>query len=313
MAALESELKSLDVAKLDADTGRCDDAEADSRRMIALEPTSHRAPKYLANILASKGLADAARVALTRSAELDEVAQASTFANAFINTWNGDFEQALRDFDKTEQPVQPPPSWQEHRYKTRFHLLLEMGQTNAALRFGNERSSKSVGSIGIEDADDYLEPWCRLYRMGGIPSSDWERRVREWRGRRGRQTGTHGWAEFETWVESEACRARTGDEARAIIAANPSEMRVDRLMTNCDAEGAEELGRLFLLGGNRARALPFLQMAAHTCRSLQFPFAQMHPSHPAESSRHDTEAKNLVDLGVGCGQHRLPSGWPWAH
>ena len=266
---------------LDGGAGRCDDALADSRKLIGIDPENWRHYKYLANALAGTGAARESVVAAMgqwferRDPKFRAEDQAHAEAALAIN--EGDFVTArtkVADWEKAIAGV--AEEWvhaDEMRLQTQLALEMERSSEASAIaaQFIAQRSAWTPTAIFYDDSR--IGAWSVQARTGAISPSAF-RLLRS------------------TWLETEAVRAEASPFATNSTGVRWTAAYADSTVTVADAREAlvalprflplpnphirkpffdEPIGRVFLLAGQIDDALPFLERGAHACFALEYP------------------------------------------
>jgi tetratricopeptide (TPR) repeat protein len=279
-------------AALDSGMGRCAEFEAESRRMLLVEPTSGVAQVYLAAALAANGASsDTIRGALDQAIELGEASaggqQTSRIAHAWLDAelamYAADFEGARARIDAVEQLQASDSGETGHAQATRWRLLVDEETGDAA-------RSRSDATAYIDRVPTFLPDGALIARPMALAVLQ---RTRTLPAPRLASLRSEAWAATEpegvqrtpgddalAWIGFDAEPARTAAEARQAIAGRPP-AKLGALLSpflwDLDQDGYIDraLGNLYLLAGQLEDALPALQRGAAACDVLHAPVEQM--------------------------------------
>jgi serine/threonine protein kinase len=269
-----------DRATLDADDGRCADAETAIRQVIALDPSNFYAYALLADLLAHSGAEDAMSIAAERHIALDGDLPTAAQWRGLLNTWRGEILLAQDAFLKaSEQTLTEAQAFQRDRYGMRIAVAIESGQHQRVLDTAGELLGRASGLLRSSEDDIRIDAWCALHRVDAISNTQWQERARQWRSEQPSGTRSHGSLTFDRWLDSSACGVVTKAEALEALAEQPPREYMGSASDIAEVTEAERLGRLFLLAQDYDRAIPLLSRAARSCRSLTQVVGQMHASH----------------------------------
>jgi serine/threonine protein kinase len=260
------------------DRGECEAMEADARRMLARGDTGWRAYGKLARALVAIGQpAEAVRAALAQkwsTAPASSLRTTQITDEASLAILSGDFVSARARAAELEQLVATEPLEAKHEDASWLlvDLYAEMGMPDRAARAADEFLKTRSGwqSMGR------WSPRPLFYAVavhGGLRTEE-ERRT-------ARDRWLSEWASGDPlflpqqWIHGYAFPATTAAEGREALAAAPTP--IPRPMFNeFHRNGFESVGRVYLLAGRPAEALPHLRQAAASCSALAAPFSSIH-------------------------------------
>ncbi len=245
--------------------GNCAAAETDARRMLVVDPKSYRTYEYLALALAGAdapidGVGEALGKRTALHAE-ERRAVAAAQAGTWLALLSGDFTAAEAGARAWDAALAGSLIESDHA-KALHHLLdalEERGDVATALSEADAFERRSSAWTRDDPLGIRMRIAILRHHAGRIDDKELARvrddLVREARERRPDLTA--GWI----WYLSRATFVDTADEAKSAIATMAPEG------PPADASGLWEdnLGRILLLAGDAARALPHLERAAKSC------------------------------------------------
>jgi eukaryotic-like serine/threonine-protein kinase len=263
-------------ARLRGFAGQCDGMEADAHAWIAADRESGNAFYALAEALNARGApVDSVREALSSAeARTDTAAQPGTLDHNRFSMFmvQGDFSAALVQAQRLEENLPPDAAiaW-------RFLAVMEIA--DAAFESGNGSAAGQAALRFLKRADAWTPTSAgelampiailRLAHRTGVMERDEAERARaRWMTRiDATLAGQSEQARRMVWVYAFAAFASTAEDAREALAAVP---RFGPLPAADDATptSARMFGRVHLLAGDRAAALPYFRRAAGGCYIL---------------------------------------------
>jgi tetratricopeptide (TPR) repeat protein len=279
-------------AAIDSGLGRCAEFEAESRRMLAVEPTSGVAQVVLAAALAADGASvDTVRGALDQAIELGEASSGGEQAMRVARAWlaaelalyGADFDAAGARIDAVEQLQAADPGGQGHAQAARWRLLMDE-------EVGDAARARADATAYIDRVPTLLPDGAAIARPMALAVLRHATAITR---ERNALFYHEGWAatvppgvertpgdDALTWVSFEADPARTEAEARYALAARPAGKLgafLAPFLWDLDQEGFidRSLGNAYLLAGRLDEAVPALQRGAAACDVLHAPIEQM--------------------------------------
>jgi serine/threonine-protein kinase len=259
------------------DDGRCADAEADTRRMLAINPSSANLYYDLAQEMLARGeavepVADALSRRSALMASADDRLVAEHQEGELVALLRGDLRRASREMAELVKLGTSHPGIHPSRFASeQLDVLFEMGdRTEAQALFKAAHAQlRTAGS----DADS--EPNLTLAVLelhAGERPRDEVRAIQARLFAAMRERGARGeapWNPFLAWcgvyasnVEDEA------DAADAMAAFERLDVKIDaRVLRHTDA--ARYLGKVYALAGRGAEAVPLLEHATRSCHPFQ--------------------------------------------
>jgi tetratricopeptide (TPR) repeat protein len=253
------------------DRGRCEDFDADTRRLVVIEPSGTRAYLWRAIALAQeRAPLDAIREALDKRASLELTDARKIRDSAEEQIWLGllvgDFALAQKATRELDARGRDQLSEQDHyeAFSVMLDTLLETGDLGAALQLGDDYEHRSRAwtadrPLGMRMRIAYLR-----HHAGRLDERGFERARQELVDEAVRLGIKPG----EAWRATYARDAETADDARAALAALP-----EGPLETAAGHGlvCEALGHALLLAGRPGDALPWLRQAASSCAAMVAP------------------------------------------
>jgi len=261
--------------------GRCNDVEADAKRIMATDPDSPRGYQNLAEASLAMGKPNATAALLLQQSwgHLPDNSRAWQEANdkTSLAAFFGDYpaaEQNLRELERVAASSNDLydnviPAW------GRARLYVENGETARAASVADEFLKRkdawapdlSVDEFGVEiDMTPLMLDTLR--RAGKLSRPDFDQRFAEW---------TKGWEQRlpraylgYVWVYGHVWTATTREDAVKALAAIPKYAPLPWYRPGLLADAL--VGRTYLQAGQPADALPILERATKSCHVLDDPF-----------------------------------------
>jgi serine/threonine-protein kinase len=272
-----------DLADLDSNEGKCDDAEQLARSLIALDPQSAQGYVRLARAVYGKGdPIEGARVALTQAylrvpKTLEKVETLS--GDHRLAVLEGNFvaaEEALKSWEK--EIAANPDEWDHARpLHSRMLLLLETGKQAEAAKLADEYLKRRAAWTPDDFREDpTIYALATKYRAGAMPReamaqqrAQWLQRELDRPGRIGQLPGDN---KGEAWVLAYASPAVTSQDAREALDVLPKfEPLPDDLVRTTVVD--DPIGQTYALAGKEEEGLAYLARAAATCGAVDHPIA----------------------------------------
>ena len=266
-------------AMIHAQRGACVDLEADTRRMIVIEPSGHRAFDFLARALFARGRPiETVREALRQKWDLyppGKRAARELYDRAQLDLATGDFVSAERRAKELERLVEAATTDLEHAEAANqlLDVYAETGRTDRAADVADAFLKRrdvwiATSPIGENPVQAVVPRLLAVSARGGrITAADFETKRDAW------LTDSQArisplWAK-ELWYSAYASITDDEASARAALAVLPrfSPLPPGRDFTMADAA----TGRAYLLAGDAASALPYLERGASTCLAFDAP------------------------------------------
>ena len=257
--------------------GRCPDMERDARLMASTSP-SMRSHDWVARALYANGAPPQAVSAALElkwaAAKDDQRAAMRQRDETHLAILRGDLSAAERLQKELASGVANDPSEDAHATEVvpLMELLVEMGRAADAARLASDY-------VGARSAWKSAGPWSPLPEMLSVALH--AGRLREDERTTARATWLRQWDELEgplhlqSWVLGYAIPATTAQDAFAALEVAPGAL--PRVHSNqFHREGLEASGRVLLLAGRGADAVPYLRRAAGACSALQVPVEHTH-------------------------------------
>ncbi len=267
----------IELGDLELREGRCREMEAAVRRAIAGAPDSSRPYERLAEALFGQGtpveaVRDAVDAALARVPEARRAPERAHWRYQ-LAVIRGDFDDALRATGEWRKATSGASSFAARYFPVdaEVKVLVETGRDAEARR--ELQAFDRAASALSEDSyfgDLGLDASATLYRLGALARPDFVAEREAWLARNA-APGATGWeAAAMVWPYAFVTPARTADDAREALGAR------DRYAPIAPAAVREptvdgEVGRVLLLAGRGAEALPYLRRAAASCGGLVDP------------------------------------------
>ena len=266
----------------------CDAVEADARRLQAASSQSSNAYVYLADVATAKGrplesVEDLLSQAASRVPASDRPI-AGISARAAVATLRGDFEAAQRVLAEAS-PVLAPLSDQASHYQVRAFetaLALESGKTDQAGRLAEDILRRKDSWLADPRSEDWaiardLEPYfLDVQRRAGRISATYRASRRD--------AWTAAWRAKAVpfhrkylWLNAQAALVDDEEGAREALAAQP-DGGIPPFYTQTYPD--EGLGKMYLLAGRAAEALPYLRRAALGCYGAENPLGYVRAALP---------------------------------
>ena len=252
--------------------GRCDDLERDARLLASTSP-SPRAHDWVARALYASGAPEEtvrAALELKWTAAKGEQRESYTRRDeAHLAIARGDLASAEKLLRELVASVADAPSEDERAgaMVPLVELELEEGEPGRASRLANDY-------LNARSAWRSAGPWAPVPEMFAIAVHGGLRREEERAQALGlwldQWKGIEGPLHQQSWVLGYALPATTPADALAALAAAPQPL--PRVHSNqFHREGLEANGRVLLLAGRAADAVPFLRAAVAACSGLEIP------------------------------------------
>lgn len=271
-------------ARILAFAGRCTEAEAEIRDLIAKAPTSPTPYEELANALASLGRPAAAVAELLKQAEArfpDELRATNKLDDDVRQAlWLGQFDEATKKAEALARATSSASSEAEHAPAARYLLAidLETGQAARASVLAKDYLGRREGWIpSVRHADVDLASALEipilavLHGSGQLSKDALDERRDAW---------AHSWEASANsndrryvWYQAYAGVAQTPEQARRALDALPKYAPLPPYSA-ISWRGME--GHARLLAGDATGALPVLESAAAECRVLFDPVLHIH-------------------------------------
>jgi serine/threonine-protein kinase len=262
------------LSELDANEGRCAEAEQLSRALISADPNEPRWFVHLARSIYSKSQSiEAARAALEqRWARTPPNVRAQTELEDefYLDVLGGAFEKAEERALQWERAVFASMDERDHAFPALMRMLLhtELGQTAKVAQIAQDFVSRR----GAWVSDDYLDyrivAFAARYKAGAVPRAAYVRDRDAWLAEVEKKgIGTPALR----WVTAHAEAVRTKEDALEALAQLPRDRPMEDAMHR-DVESDDARGFVHLMAGNPEAAIPFLQRAARGCTATYNPF-----------------------------------------
>jgi serine/threonine protein kinase len=291
------------------DQQRCDAVEAIARRWIATETDSPTAYHLLANALLARGrpietIEETLAQKWARTPERTRVAT-ELVDRIHLDLLVGRFEDAERRALELARAVASEPTQDAHAKPALLLVQIrhEMGRDADAAKLADEYMKRKDAWVADPREEDFAlakdvmpEMLAALARVGRITPKELAARRAEWLGEweRGLASAFRSYL----WLHGYAKPAETADDAKAALAALPSFEPLPRFRPMTYADG--DIGKVYLLAGDAARAVPSLERAARSCVALDFPIAHMHAYEALGRAREATG-----DSGGACAAYAV--------
>ena len=270
------------AAVMDANDGRCPDAESTSRRLIAAAPQSPAGYQLLAGSLFGQShSSEQSRAALELKwshvpADSRSWSEAQDRVNLAL--LSGDFASAMGLLDSwTHDPSTSADAFDRGYPRVlRMRMLIELGDLRAAESEAAAFYRESAAWAESEFFDPRIEALRILHFARALPDEEFARQRDQWF-LGGRIKGSYFSPAGLRWIEAYAESVSTIDDARTALARMPEGVLVD--LSQQDAEIEDVTGTAYLLAGQTESALPHLERAARSCsisKALSLTRAQLH-------------------------------------
>jgi eukaryotic-like serine/threonine-protein kinase len=274
-----------DIVRLDANEGRCEAYEADSRRLLDRLP---EAAFRLANAMLAKGrpvsatldLLDQATEAIESDPNKRTIAKAGI--RAALAVFAGDFMQSEELERQLLSAVSSNPKIRTISFERRGALLWlletlhEIGKEDEARKVAVDffaQGTESWNTFSQMSSVDLSLPLLRwTVGPGGLAPAAFEERRAAWITE---QLTTLGTYPGFVWTYAYAAPALTSDEARTALAALPRFAPLGSYLLG-NMEPDAYAGRTYLLAGKPEEAIGYLKRAVANCEVLWFVFFRMH-------------------------------------
>jgi serine/threonine-protein kinase len=259
--------------------GRCDDAEAVARLLLAASPGNDIGPALLASTLAGRAGTPALLEALRpKWARLPDAARRAEELRdrVRLDLLAGDFEAALSDVRSLEHEIEPSPREADHGLVARWHVQAEE-------EAGRPAEAGRVARAYIDRHDAWEpEPRAEDWALAGdalpamLAAARASRTLDRAEVARRRDAWLAAWRKkgmalvtSYLWFHGYGATVVDADDARDALDALPTYQPLApfRPMTLVEAT----TGRTFLLADRVDEALPWLEAATKTCRALELP------------------------------------------
>jgi serine/threonine-protein kinase len=266
---------------LDGQQGRCDDMERESRREADVDPRFGNVNLALAMVALGRPESvvreTEGRALATYPPERARIQKA--LVDASLASLAGRFDLAATALDEEARALDASPSARVFFDRAwdlatgRIESRLEIGDDAGARAAAQEFASR-VETLTRRGSQTYFgDAWWSIARVAGAPlepaRSAWVSAKLD--------ASAPGSA---TWVEAWASPAVTRDDATAAMGALARDPRLalprggEDMWLDHDADALA--GRVLLLAGKPAEALPLLRRASNDCFALDWPYQHMH-------------------------------------
>jgi serine/threonine-protein kinase len=255
-----------------ADAGECTEADARARRYVGLHPDDASGFLYRADAAAGMRAEPTTLEALLRSA--DEHAAPSARAReevvhrALVARYRGAFDEALRALDELDRLPSPTHEERDLAAQLRAGALIEIGEKARAGQVCRRRADEAEGEVRPEQISaDNLPPLWSCARDGGALATDeMEKRRDAWVASWKARVPAGVWEREKAvivWVSGFATAVTTPSDAEEALARAP-ELHAPPPFASEPGQ-TPEIGVVYELAGQHARALPFLERGARHC------------------------------------------------
>ena len=291
------------------DQQRCDAVEAIARRWLATETDSPTAYHLLANALLARGrpIETIEETLAQKWARTPERRRAATelLDRIHLDILKGRFEDAERRALELSHAVASEATQDAHATPALLLVQIrhEMGRDADAAKLAGEYMKRKDAWVADPREEDFAlakdvtpEMLAALARGGRMTPKELATRRAEWLGE-----WEHGLASaFRSyvWLHGYAKPAETADDAKAALAALPSFEPLPSFRPMTYADG--DIGKVYLLAGDAARATPSLERATRSCVALDFPIAHVHAFEALGRAREATG-----DTGGACAAYAV--------
>jgi tetratricopeptide (TPR) repeat protein len=264
------------LAFADEVEGRCDAAEQRLRDLVASRPEMAATPVPLwpSALLANGGSRDAVEQALEQRWAMlaTERVHYQLMESALLEAFFGQFDAALRRLDELDDAARTARGAQVHAVSTalRVDILMELGRSSDAAKAASSFLKKKDAWTAITTGADPTPRLLYVAHAGGLLDDQAFVAARSaWVKALGSLAGRSAWSRGYG-------PSATASEAAEALAALP----VDGLPKSYfrHTEEAADVGRILLLAGRAADAVPLLTIGARSCRGLLDPLGQMRAS-----------------------------------
>ncbi len=260
---------------LAVDDGRCKDAEADTRRIQALDPRSPGVYYDLAQEMVALGEPlSATEEALARRAALlpdpDDRFVAERWGHSLVAVLRGDFGAALASLEEVETFGASHPSVSRSAATLeRLDILFEVGDAAASAReFEVARAQLRLSTS--EPATDSTVSLARFELHAGRAARPAVRALEDqlFQSKLASLGQTAG-ERFGAWCMAYAAPVLDEADAKdALDAFHVHDIQVDALALR-HTDAARFLGKVYALAGRSAEAIPLLERATRSCHPFQ--------------------------------------------
>jgi hypothetical protein len=261
------------LQQYDDSEGRCEEAEALARQLIALAPTEADGYLLLAHDLYAEGKVDASIAAREQSYHvLDRLDEQPTRVEEEAD-WailRGDFDAAYALILDWRKATDGHPGTRAHFFPTRalLDLLIEAGRRDEARAVADDYLRKAAAwSHESMDWDYSFFVEQRKYRAGAL-SRDAFRRMREASIAADIAHATHDPA--YTWEAAYAGSTMSAEDAHDALSAVTRFGGIPDAFTRSTQEDYE-IGTTYRLAGDDGHSKEFLERAARSCLSVRYP------------------------------------------
>lgn len=270
-----------DRFQLEANTGQCEDALDDSRRLIALDPGNWRAYKFLANALAGVGAPrESVHLAMEQWLERRDVkfrARDQARAEAALAINAGDFDTARKRLSDWDSALGTSSDEFAHVdvMRSGAELALELEQPAVASKIAAEFIARvrAWSSTTLFYYDSRIAAWSIQARAGTRGHSEFAALRDAWldaEGARAQASPHPTTSPGVRWTEAFAEPSATPTDADEALRALPRFLPLPDAWTR-NPSFDEPIGRVYLLAGRIDDALPHLTRAARACLRLDLP------------------------------------------
>ncbi len=263
---------------LEAIAGRCDEALATARRLVAISPTSATADDCLANSLLAAGEPiESVRLALAEKAAHTPPSMAELTKRkdaAYLAVATGDFATARAELRAWDDAIASSRNEADHypATGTRIQLAAEEGRRDEAVALASSYLKRRPAWTLVPEQDYSFYFVGQLYALGALPRPDFVAKRSRW------TAASAG--DSVAWVTAYAIPATTPEDGREALAALGADASILEPTLRWP-EFEAPVGKTYRLAGRSEEAVVHLRLASRACQLLSNPFEQMAGELPA--------------------------------
>jgi serine/threonine-protein kinase len=292
------------LSELDANEGRCAEAEADSRRAIAIDPSSPWAFDHLARAILGRGGSLASARAVTEQGFLANkfTAESSTAlsSSCAFHVLKGDFASATTDVGKWQLAIATSLDENDHLAAMQFEMLtrLELGDNDGAAAAAKRFLTRREAWIPDSYYDYEIVALAMVYRAGQITRAEFVAKRDAWLQRQEQRPTLVG-IRGARWIDAYAVPAMSPDDAQDALGALPQYAPLPDPLTSTTHYDLA-VGTVYLLADRSDEARTYLRRAARSCSALFYPI-----EHTVANLRFAEISEKVGDRSDACASYAL--------